>query len=224
MSKPSTAKELLDRMRPDPAYHYDVAPTGRVQVDPETKKVLDDLFLRIKGACGAWKQSWPNDEIEGASKAEWTAEFIRSGIRKMEQIQHGMRVLSASRSPFVPAPGVFVSWCFAPEGLGLPSLEVAYKQALKNSYPCVTGPLKWFHPAVYHATAAAGFMSLQSLNREQGMARFERKYLEQCKLLWSGVELNPIPAAELAAPGRMITPEIGNTALAELRNQRNAGL
>ena len=223
MSAPANAKDLLARMRPDPNYRYDAVPAGRVQVDPETKKVLDDLFLRIKGACGAWKQSWPTDEIEGASKSEWTAEFIRSGIRKMEQIQHGMRVLSASKSPFVPAPGVFVSWCFAPEGLGLPGLEIAYKQALRNSHPSAGSPVKWFHPAVYHATAAAGFMSLQSLGRELGMAKFERKYLEQCKLLWSGVVLNPIPVAELPAPGKTVTPDVGNTALAELRNQLSTG-
>ncbi len=100
-----------------------------------TQQVIDDLFLRLQGACGAWRQSWPNQKVMDASKLEWLAEFMRSGITSMEQIRHGMRLVSASKSAFVPAPGVFVSWCFAPEGLGLPGVETAYLQALRSSHP-----------------------------------------------------------------------------------------
>ncbi|WP_223538672.1 replication protein P [Pseudomonas sp. BF-R-12] len=220
MNGPKRAGYLVATRKTDPNYTYTPEPTGAVEIDPATQKVIDDLFLRLQGACGAWRQSWPNQQIMDASKLEWLAEFMRSGIHSMEQIRHGMRVVSASKSAFVPAPGVFVSWCFAPEGLGLPSVEIAYSQALRNSHPGMEGKGKWFHPAIYHATAAAGFHSLQSLSRELGILRFEQKYLEQCRKIWRGEALPPVPVAQLPAPGRSITPEVGNGALALLRAQR----
>ncbi|EPN29034.1 hypothetical protein A245_47128, partial [Pseudomonas syringae pv. actinidiae ICMP 19096] len=71
------------------------------------------------------------------------------------------------------------------------------------------------------ATAAAGFLSLQTLPRELGVTRFEQKYLEQCRKIWHGEELPPVPVAQLAAPGKSITPEVGNQALADLRARRS---
>lgn len=155
-----------------------------------------------------------------ASKLEWLGEFMRSGITKMEQIDHGMRVVSANKSAFVPAPGVFVSWCFAPEGLGLPSVESAYGQALRNCHPAMRNCSKWHHPAVYHATAASGFHSLPLLSRELGLASFEKHYLNQCRRIWQGEQLEAVPVAELPKPEPKITPDVGNKALAELRARR----
>ncbi|WP_122559730.1 replication protein P [Pseudomonas viridiflava] len=218
MSGPVRAGDLVENRKTDLA--YSAVPAAAVEIDPATRQVIDELFLRLRGACGAWRQSWPTEEVMNASKLEWLAEFMRSGINSMDQLRHGMRMVSASKSAFVPSPGVFVSWCFAPEGLGLPSIEVAYAQALRNSHPGLQGRGKWFHPAIYHATAAAGFMSLQTLPRDLGMARFEQKYLDQCRKIWRGEELPPVPVAQLAAP-RKITPEIGNKALAELRAKRS---
>lgn len=214
-----SARDLIATRRTDPAY---LPPTeaGVIEVDPSTKDVIDDLFLRLRGACGAWRQSWPTEAVMNASKLEWLGEFMRSGINRMEQIDHGMRVLSASKSAFVPAPGVFVSWCFAPEGLGLPSVEKAYAQGLRNCHPAMRASAKWMHAAVYHATAAAGFHSLPLLSRELGLANFERHYLAQCRKIWKGESLGAIPVAELAAPKPERNPEVGNNALANLRAMR----
>lgn len=218
-SKPVQASDLVASRRADQTYQGPEQHPAVVQVDPATRTVIDDLFLRLRGACGAWRQSWPTPEVMAASKLEWLGEFMRSGITRMEQIDHGMRVVSASKSAFVPAPGVFVSWCFAPEGLGLPSVEKAYAQALRNCHPAMRSCSKWYHPAVYHATAAAGFHSLPLLSRELGMVSFEKHYLTQCRKIWSGETLAPVPVAELPAPTK-ITPEVGNQALAELRARR----
>lgn len=211
-----SARDLIATRRTDPAYLPPADPVV-AEVDPSTKTVIDDLFLRLRGACGAWRQSWPTEAVMNASKLEWLGEFMRSGINRMEQIDHGMRVLSASKSAFVPAPGVFVSWCFAPEGLGLPSVEKAYAQGLRNCHPAMRASAKWMHAAVYHATAAAGFHSLPPLSRELGLASFERHYLAQCRKIWKGEPLGAIPAAELAAPKPERNPEVGNVALANLR-------
>ncbi|ARB26205.1 replication P family protein [Pseudomonas tolaasii] len=219
-SKPVAASELVARRRADPSYEGPDKSPAVVAVDPSTQAVIDDLFLRLRGACGAWRQSWPTEAVMNASKLEWLGEFMRSGITRMEQIDHGMRVVSASKSAFVPAPGVFVSWCFAPEGLGLPSVESAYAQALRNCHPAMRNCSKWYHPAVYHATAAAGFHSLPLLSRELGLASFEKQYLNQCRRIWKGEQLEAVPVAELPRPSPKMTPDVGNRALAELRARR----
>lgn len=216
VSAPQRAGYLVATRKTDPSYVRAPEPSGVVEIDPATQAVIDDLFLRLQGACGAWRQSWPSQRIMDASKLEWLAEFMRSGINSMEQIRHGMRVVSASKLAFVPAPRVFVEWCFAPEGLGLPGVEVAYLQAIRNSHPCMNGQGKWAHPAIYHAAAAAGFHRLQSLSRELGVLRFEEKYLEQCRKIWSGEVLAPVPVAQLAAPTPRMTPAVGNAALEQL--------
>lgn len=221
-NKPVVASQLVARRQCDPAYQGPDQTQVVVAVDPATQAVIDDLFLRLRGACGAWRQSWPTEAVMNASKLEWLGEFMRSGITRMEQIDHGMRVVSASKSAFVPAPGVFVSWCFAPEGLGLPSVESAYAQALRNCHPAMRGCEKWYHPAVYHATAAAGFHSLSLLSRELGTASFEKHYLIQCRRIWQGEQLSSVPVAEVGLEPR-ITPEVGNKALAELRAHRAGG-
>lgn len=221
-SKPVMASQLVARRQCDPTYQGPDQSPLVVAVDPATQAVIDDLFLRLRGACGAWRQSWPTEAVMNASKLEWLGEFMRSGITRMEQIDHGMRVVSASKSAFVPAPGVFVSWCFAPEGLGLPSVESAYAQALRNCHPAMRGCEKWYHPAVYHATAAAGFHSLSLLSRELGVASFEKHYLIQCRRIWQGEQLGPVPVAEVGLEPR-ITPEVGKKALADLRARRAGG-
>ena len=222
-NKPVVASQLVARRQCDPAYQGPDQSPVVMAVDPATQAVIDDLFLRLRGACGAWRQSWPTEAVMNASKLEWLGEFMRSGITRMEQIDHGMRVVSASKSAFVPAPGVFVSWCFAPEGLGLPSVESAYAQALRNCHPAMRNCSKWYHPAVYHATAAAGFHSLPLLSRELGLASFEKQYLNQCRRIWKGEQLAGVPVAELPAPAAERTPEVGNKALAELRARRAGG-
>ena len=216
-SKPVMASQLVARRQCDPTYQGPDQSSAVVAVDDATRAVIDDLFLRLRGACGAWRQSWPTEAVMNASKLEWLGEFMRSGITRMEQIDHGMRVVSANKSAFVPAPGVFVSWCFAPEGLGLPSVESAYAQALRNCHPAMRSCSKWYHPAVYHATAAVGFHSLPLLSRELGLASFEKQYLNQCRRIWQGEQLDAVPTAELPGPAPKITPDVGNKALAELR-------
>lgn len=208
--------DVIGAYRTDPDY---LAPVGSTvaPVDPATKAVIDALFERLRGACGAWRQSWPTRDVMDAAKLEWLGEFMRSGINRMEQIDHGMRMVSASKATFVPAPGVFVSWCFAPEGLGLPSVEAAYDQGLRNCHPAQVDTATWLHPAVYHASVAAGFYSLQVLPRELGLARFEKHYLVQCRKIWRGEQLDPVPVAELPAPVAPRSAAVGRAALATLR-------
>lgn len=193
----------------------------------ETGKVINQLFRQMRSIRTAWRQAWPDKKAYMESKATWLQAFIENGICTQEQIDIGLIRCRAEPSDFIPSVGKFIQGCVpSPEMLNppLPSVEAAYKQALRNCHPTMHGTAKWFHPAVYHATAAAGFNSLPLLSRELGLISFEKRYLEQVRKVWMGEQLGPVPVAELSGPAPERTPEVGNQALAELRAMRSRGV
>jgi hypothetical protein len=193
----------------------------------ETGKVINQLFRQLRSIRTAWRQAWPDAKAYKESKATWLQAFIENGICTQEQIDIGLIRCRAEPSDFIPSVGKFIQGCVPmPEMLNppLPNVETAYKQALRNCHPTMHGVAKWFHPAVYHATAAAGFNSLPLLSRELGLISFEKRYLEQVRKVWMGEQLGPVPVAELAAPAAERTPEVGNQALAALRAMRSGGV
>lgn len=192
----------------------------------ETGKVINQLFRQLRSIRTAWRQAWPDKKAYIESKATWLQAFIENGICTQEQIDIGLIRCRAEPSDFIPSVGKFIQGCVpTPEMLRppLPSVEVAYNQAMRNCHPAMRSVAKWFHPAVYHATAAAGFHSLPLLSRELGLASFERRYLEQVRKVWMGESLGAVPVAELPAPMKERTPAIGNQALADLRAMRSRG-
>lgn len=220
MNVPRQARDLTPNLLAKPVAMAAPPAGTRVQIDPQTRAVVDDLFVRLKAVCAAWRASWPTDAEVGAAKREWLAEFMVAGIRDASQISYGVRMARAQSGPgYVPTPGAFVAWCFSPEALGLPDLDRAYKQAVRNTHPSQVGHCKWSHPAVYHASVAAGWYSLQRLERHLGLKRFEVKYLEQCKKVGRGEVLEPVPVAALPEHAGPSTPEVGRAALAELRKK-----
>ncbi|MFG5864460.1 replication protein P [Metapseudomonas sp. CR1201] len=221
MSAPLHAGALatqLEHVRDYAPVAQHVAPKA-VKIDPQTREVIDQLFGRLCGIFPAWRQAWPTEGELNNAKREWLAEFMRSGIRSMEQIQAGIRMASKHRKEFVPPVGQFIAWCFSPEAFGLPPLERAYARAVRNTHPAQTDFARWSHPAIYHAAVAAGFYTLQRLERSLGMKRFGEKYEEQCRRLGRGEELPPVPVAALPERAGPSTPEVGNAALAEIRNR-----
>lgn len=194
-----------------------------VAVDPATRAVVEDLFERLKPHFPAWRQAWPTEADINAAKREWLAEFMRAGIRSIEQIQAGLRQAARDRNPFAPAPGTFVDWCFAPEAFGLPDTEKAYRVAMRNTHPAQAGFARWPHAAIYHAAVACGYLNLQRLDRKAGMELFRRRYLEQCRRIGRGEELPPAPVAAIAEEHHKGSPEVAAKALAGIRNQLKGG-
>ena len=193
-----------------------------VEVDPRTRGELDRLFVRIKAICPGWRSSWPNDEVENAAKAEWLAEIIRQQVTREEQLQAGVRALSAQARPLVPSAGQFCTWCWAPEVFGLPSLDEAYREALANTHPAMVGAAKWSCPAVYWAAAGAGFSRLQALARKGGLAALEISYRQIIKKLARGEALGKVPEGEVTHQ-KARTQSVGIAALAQLRKQLKGG-
>lgn len=143
-----------------------------VEVDPKTRDELDRLFVRIKAICPGWRSSWPNEEVEKAAKAEWLAEIIRQQVTRREQLQAGVRALSAQARPLVPSAGQFCAWCWAPEVFGLPTLDDAYREALANTHPAMVGAAKWSCPAVYWLPLALGSPGCRLWPEKMGWRRW----------------------------------------------------
>lgn len=214
MNRPQNAAALAANLRPQPVAEIKQGKT--VQIDPATRAVIDDLFVRLKGIYSAWKQAWPSDVEENAAKREWLAALMVASIRSMDQIQHGLRMARASGKAFVSSPGEFVDWCFAPEAFGLPPLDKAYAIAMSKTYAPDAASARWKHAAIYHAAAQAGFSTLQQLPRADGLKLFGEKYLEQCRKLGRGEQLAPVPVAALPEPSKC-TEAGGKAGLAMLR-------
>jgi hypothetical protein len=186
--------------------------------------IINELFRELRTIRTAWRQAWPDQKAHDAAKSTWLKAFIENGINTQEQIDMGLARCRAEDTDFIPSPGRFIANCVpTPEMVGLPPVAAAYEQALRNCHPAMRGREKWFHPAVYHATAAAGFHSLPLLSRDLGLASFEKRYLVQVCKVWRGEDVGPLPAAELAGPEPMKTLAVGNNALAELRSRRAGG-
>lgn len=216
---PQDAADVAKGIRPDSLPSIQRPAPQVVQVDDQTRAVVDEIFERLKAHFPAWKQAWPTQAELNTAKREWLAELMRAGIRSLDQIQAGLRMAARDRSAFVPAPGVFVDWCFAPEAFGLPDIEKAYRVAMRNTHPAQAGCARWPHAALYHAAVAAGYLNLQRLDRKAGMELFRRKYLEQCRRLGRGEELPPAPVAALPAPLVKGSPEVASQALAGIRER-----
>ncbi|MGE6445068.1 replication protein P [Pseudomonas bubulae] len=219
----TVAAQAMTKVRHGELIEADAQVLAQAQKDQahETGKVINQLFRQLRSIRTAWRQAWPDAKAYKESKATWLQAFIENGICTQEQIDIGLIRCRAEPSDFIPSVGKFIQGCVpTPEMIGLPSLNAAFDQAMRNCHPAMHAVAKWLHPAVYHATAAAGFHSLPLLSRELALISFEKRYLEQVRKVWQGVELNPVPVAELAAPQAQRTPDVGNKALAELRARR----
>jgi len=184
-------------------------------------KILNRLFTDLMVICPAHHRDWPDDEALTAAKKEWTRALVEAGVVHKEQIDRGKRVCRArtgKAAAFLPSLGEFVGWCqFEPEELGLPALEIAYREALRNSHPSSIGHEKWTHKAVFHATLACGRHSLMTLPGQTSRLKFEKAYQQVQKQLMSGAVLSDPPTTEQKALPKLGDPAKARSALDAMR-------
>ena len=184
-------------------------------------ELVNRLFADLKAICPAWRRVWPDDAAMGTAKREWTKTLVESGVASAEQLERGKRICrsrTGTEAAFVPSPGEFAGWCWPdPQELGLPPLEQAYREALRNSHPSSIGHEKWTHKAVFHATLACGRHSLMTLPGQTSRLKFEKAYQQVQKQMMSGAMLSEPPPPDQKALPKLGDPEKARSALAAMR-------
>lgn len=163
-------------------------------VDHGTAQVVNELFRELQATFPAWRQAWPDDDALAAAKRAYIKAFMESGINTIEQVSYGMQRARKSGSPWVPAPGVFITWCQpSPEMLGIPSREAAFREALANAHPSRFGSTReWSHPAVRHAALQCEIDNLTSQKSDVARRVFDRAYDITIRMIMDGEPLSDI--------------------------------
>ena len=192
-----------------------------LKADAGTVQVINSLFRELMSIFPAWKQAWPDKDAINSAKATWTKAFMAERITKIEQIRFGIEQCRKVGSDFAPSVGKFIALCQpTPEMLGVPTLEIAFREACRNAHPSMAGQATWSHDAVWHTAKEAGFENLNRLETSLAKKLFERNYVITVRRLVDGLPLQKMPLALPARAEGRRTPEVGNKALAELRARR----
>jgi hypothetical protein len=192
--------------------------TMSMPTDDATATVVNKLFAQIKACKPAWQNAWGTAKAEGEAKRSWVKAFANAGITRIEQIQFGLEACRADPSDFVPGPGKFIDWCTPDaERLGLPSEDLAYREAVRNAHPSMMGHESWSHAAVYHAAIRCSLHSLRTASAETSRIKFAKAYASVRKAIARGEVLPPVPLALPAEPAGTRTPEKGRAAIAGLK-------
>lgn len=192
-----------------------------LKADAGTVQVINALFRELMAIFPAWKQAWPDQEAINAAKATWTKAFMAERITKIEQIRFGIEQCRKVGSDFAPSVGKFIGLCQpTPEMLGIPPLDIAFREACRNVHPSMAGQANWSHDAIWHTAKEAGFENLNRLETSLSRKLFERNYMITVRRLIDGLPLQKMPLALPARAEGRSTPEVGNKAIAELRARR----
>lgn len=182
--------QLVEKMGRIPA---PAAPAQPKQLDPGTISVVNKLFRELQAIFPAWKQAWPDDLALGAAKRSWMKAFMDAQIHDIDQIDYGLQRCRALGSPFAPSAGEFIAMCLpTAESLGIPSHNLAFREALVNLHPSRAGARSWSHEAVRHAALQCEMYNLADLLPEKARAVFDRAYDITIRALVEGRPLEAV--------------------------------
>jgi hypothetical protein len=168
-------KNLLHSAASQIQRNTDVPPRSHVELNPQAKKLVNQLFEALMAIKPAWRQMIPDDKELAVQKAHFVKGFIENGICTPEQVAHGVRRARKDPKDYFPSVGRFISWCQPdPEELGLPDVEAAYQEAANKYRSPSRKP--WSHPAVYHAGKAVGWFELGTEKRVKTFPVFKAAY------------------------------------------------
>lgn len=161
----------------------------------ETAEVINWLFSELRSNFTAFKQAWPDNESQRKAKKTWIKAFVLAGIRKIEQLQHGINHCYLLESPFVCSPGQFIAWCKpTAEELGFPSFEEAYRISIKinEQFSDYKHPDDRVQSVIKHAISQLGTASYRAMTEDKSRVAFKTNYDVAIKQFLDG-ELKIIP-------------------------------
>lgn len=170
-----------------------VTPITAKQLAPGTAEVVNKLFRELMAIFPAWRQAWPDDETLAAAKRTWIKAFVVAEINQIEQIRFGIERCRSLGTDFMPSVGKFIKLCQpTPESMGIPSHDLALREALVNLHPSRAGARTWSHPAVRHAALQCEMHNLADLAPEKASAIFDRAYDITIRMLVEGRPLEAV--------------------------------
>lgn len=167
-------------------------------IDEYAASLINDLMKSIKSCRTSWKLSCDNfqdpvelGKFERRYKQSLMMAISEGGINTPEQIHAGMKKCRAEPDKYLPAPGLFVSWCKPdPADYGLPSVEQAYKECCSKSHMPNHKDAKWTHGVIYHAGREVGWYSIRNSSTKAEIAGnkklFVQAYDSLCKRVMEG--------------------------------------
>ena len=177
---------------------------------------FNNFFLELQAIFPAWRNAFPTTAHLDAAKKQWLQMFLDEGINSQAQINAGLRKARKSGSDFFPSPSKFLEWTKPTlEDFSLPTLEMAYKEAIDNSGR--VGTLHWTHNAIYHAAHQVGLSALAVMNEEKAHKAFSHAYQKTCEAVMSGQALPEIPKAIERKEPVKASAEVANKHLEAMR-------
>ncbi len=152
-------------------------------------KLVNLLFKELMDVCPMASLKWNGDGLDRAKKL-WVKTFIQEEIFTISQIKYGIIQCRRLARDFPPNVGLFIKMCIpSPQDLKIPDVQSAYFEACRNREILNEEP-KWSHKAVYHAAKKTNFSSSVYVDSYRN---FEKNYIDICKKMSQGVELDEIP-------------------------------
>jgi hypothetical protein len=145
------------------------------KLNAEAMQVIDETFTELMGVFSAWKQAFPNDEVLGAGKRQFTKALIDNEVTTKAQLDNGLYFARKAGTAFWPDLETFVGWCNTPAALeGIPTANEAYEEFCRK---CHDLPNAGFtHVIVRLAGKGAGTWEMRNLPREKSFPLFKRSY------------------------------------------------
>lgn len=161
--------------------------------DDITIDVINQLFENLFSVCKAWKVAIGDDQAIGDCKRQWLSAFKENNITSIDRVKRGMVKVRARQLPFLPSPGEFIAFCkLDPIDVGAPSIDDAYKEAIKNAYPDGLEK-RWTHDCVRYAYQRSGAFEMRTEPKSKTQPLFERHYLDAIERFANGEILNQLP-------------------------------
>lgn len=138
----------------------------------KTAKIVNYVIRQIYEIISARQYSIPDQTSLEASQRQYTLGFMQSGLRDATLIENGLKKFRLSaENVYFPTVGQFINLCMKTD---LPDLELAYKEACKNSH--FASDKQWTHDVIRYAARETGSFILSNQPRNVSFKAFEYNY------------------------------------------------
>ena len=161
-------------------------PAGAAAAEPgEMHEAVDQMFAKFQLAYhNQFRKAFPSKALLNRAKRFWHENLHRFSPALLYRATAEL----TTTSEFLPSLADVVGACRRGTALfGLPSTREAYQEACLKPPP--KAAREWSHEAVYLAGCATGWQLLAGEPESASFPRFEYHYLELCRQVLEGAEL-----------------------------------